>query len=113
MAITTNTTRSMSKSSTVLGVKCEATQKNLDKMLKDAGCKGSVRKVMVPIPVIPGVKDDVFFIGINGVKFYFQRGKSAQVPEPVLKQGINCGLFPEDYMDMFPAARTAKTTDKE
>ena len=37
MAITTNTTRSMSKSSTVHGVKCEATQKNFDKMLKDAG----------------------------------------------------------------------------
>ena len=113
MAITTNTTKSMSKSSTVLGVKCDATQKNLDKMCKDAGCKGTVRKVTVPIPIIPGVKDDVFFIGINGVKFYFQRGKSAKVPEPVMKQGINCGLFPEDYMDLFPDAKTTKTTDKE
>ena len=113
MAITTNTTKSMSKSSTVLGVKCEATQKNLDKMCKDAGCKGAVKKALVPIPMIPGVKDDVFFIGINGVKFYFQRGKSAQVPEPVLKQGINCGLFPVEYMDMLPADKASKTTDKE
>ena len=109
MAITTNTTKTLSKSSTVLGVKCEATQKNLDKMLKDMGCKGVVKKVMLPIPTVPGVKDDVFFIGINGVKFYFQRGKSAYVPEPVLKQGINCGLFPPEYMDMLPAAKTAKT----
>ena len=109
MAITTNTTKTLSKSSTVLGVKCEATQKNLDKMLKDAGCKGAVRKILIPVPTIPGVKDDVFFIGINGVKFYFQRGKSAHVPEPVLKQGVNCGLFPAEYLDMLPAAKTAKT----
>lgn len=113
MAITTNTTKSMSKSSTVLGPKCEATQKNLEKMCKDAGCKGAVKKALVPIPMIPGVKDDVFFVGINGIKFYFQRGKSAYVPEPVLEQGVNCGLFPPEYMDLLPAAKAAKTTEKE
>ena len=110
MAITTNTTKSLSKASTVLGVKCEATQKNLDKLCRDAGCKGTVKKALVPIPNIPGIKDDVIYIGINGAKFYFQRGKSAYVPEPVLKQGINCGLFPPEYMDMLPAA---KMTNKE
>lgn len=109
MAITTNTTRSLSRSSTVLGVKCEATQKNLEKLCRDAGCKGTVKKALVPIPALPGVKDDVFFIAINGAKFYFQRGKSAYVPEPVLKQGIACGLFPEEYLDMIPAAKTTKT----
>ena len=109
MAITTNTTKSMSKASTVLGVKCEATQKNLDKLCRDAGCEGTVKKVLVPIPASHGVKDDVIFIAINGAKFYFQCGKSAYVPEPVLMQGVNCGLFPEAYLDMIPATKTTKS----
>lgn len=108
MAITTNTTKSLSRTSTVLGGKCEATQKNLDKLCKDAGCEGTVKKALIPIPLIPGCKDDVAFISINGAKFYFQRGKSAYVPEPVLMQGINCGIFPPEYADMLPATRTTK-----
>ena len=111
MAITTNTTKSLSKSSTVLGVKCEATQKNLDKLCKDAGCKGTVKKVNVPIPSMPGVKDDVIFIAINGAKFYFQRGKSAKVPEVVLEQGVNCGLFPPEYLDLIPGSKTTESKE--
>ena len=105
MAITTNTTRTLERSSTVLAPKCEATQKNMDKLLADAGVKTKVKKVMVPIPNIPGIKDDVFFVGINGAKFYFQRGKSAYVPEPVMRQAVDCGLLDENYMDLYKTTK--------
>lgn len=105
MAITTNTKKTIERTSTVLAPKCEATQKNMDKLLRDAGCKGSVKKVMIPIPTVPGQKDDVIFTAINGAKFYFQRGKAVQVPEPVMQQMVNCGLFPKEYMDMYKPAK--------
>lgn len=105
MAITTNTKKTIERTSTVLAPKCEATQKNMDKLLRDAGCKGAVKKVMIPIPTIPGQKDDVIFTAINGAKFYFQRGKAVQVPEPVMQQMVNCGLFPKEYMDMYKTAK--------
>lgn len=101
MGITTNTTRSLERSSTVLAPKCEETQKNMDKLLAQAGCTGRTKKVLIPIPTIPGQKDDVIFTAINGAKFYFQRGKAVQVPEPVMQQMVNCGLFPKEYMDMY------------
>ena len=101
MAITTNTKRTLDKTSTVLAPKCEETQKNMDALLKKAGCKAAVKKVLIPIPTVPGLKDDVIFTAINGAKFYFQRGKAVQVPEPVMQQMVNCGLFPKEYMDMY------------
>lgn len=107
MAITTNTKRTLERTSTVLAPKCEATQKNMDKLLKNMGCKGAVKKTLIPIPSIPGQKDDVIFVGINGAKFYFQRGKTVLVPEPVMQHMVNCGLFQKEYMDMYKAA-TAK-----
>lgn len=105
MAITTNTKRTLERTSTVLAPKCEETQKNMDKLLKNAGCKGVVKKVLIPIPTIPGEKDDVIFTAINGAKFYFQRGKAVQVPEPVMQQMVNCGMFPKEYMDMYKTAK--------
>lgn len=105
MAITTNTTRTLERASTALAPKCEATQKNMDKLLKDAGCTGNVKKKLIPIPQIPGVKDDVIFVGMNGAKFYFQRGKTVYVPEPVMKQAVNCGLFDASYLDMYKTTK--------
>ena len=78
-----NTKKTVERASTVLGKKCEATQKNLDKLMADAGIGGG-RKVKMAIPVIPGSRDDVIFAGLNGVKFYFLRGAQAEVPEAVL-----------------------------
>ena len=107
MAITTNTRRTLEKESTALAPKCEATQKNMDKLLKDAGCKMTVKKVRIPLPVVPGDKSDVIMAQINGAKFYFQRGKAVYVPEPVMQLWVDCGKFPAEYMDMY------KTTAKE
>ena len=107
MAITTNTKKTVDRASTVLAPKCEETQKNMDTLLKKAGCKAPFKKVMIPIPTIPGQKDDVIFTAINGANFYFQRGKAVDVPEVVMQQMVNCNLFPKEYMDMY------KTTTKE
>ena len=91
MALTTNTTKTVSKSSTVLGGKCEATQKNMAKLMQEAGCP-QAKKVKTMIPNIPGCKDDVVTVGLNGTTFYFLRGKSVEVPEPVLEIMQNCGM---------------------
>ena len=32
------------------------------------------------LPNIPGLKDDVVFCGVNGVKFYFMRGQTVEMP---------------------------------
>ena len=105
MAITTNTRKTVDRASTVLAPKCEATQNNMDALLKKAGCKGAVKKVLIPIPTIPGQKDDVIFTAINGAKFYFQRGKAVYIPEPVMQQMVNCRMFPKEYMDMYKTAK--------
>ena len=91
MALTTNTTKTVSKASTALGGKCEATAKNMAKMMADAGCPDA-KKVKTMIPNLPGSKDDVVTVGLNGVSFYFLRGKSVEVPEPVLEIMHNCGI---------------------
>lgn len=87
----TNTSKTIGKVSTVLGGKCEETQKNMAKLMKDAGYEGA-KKVKVRIPYIPGSKDDVVFVGVNGAKFYFLRGETAEIPEPLLETMHNCGL---------------------
>ena len=105
MAITTNTRRTLDRASTVLAKNCEETQKNMDALLKKMGCKGAVKKVLIPIPLIPGDKNDVIFTQINGAIFRFQRGKTSYVPEPVMQHMVNCGLFPADYMNMYKTAK--------
>lgn len=87
-----NTTKTLEKTSTVLCGKCDATQKNMEKLMREAGCAGAkMEKVM--IPQIPGCKDDVVFAGLNGVSFYFMRGKSVQMPEPVKEILKNAGVI--------------------
>ncbi len=87
-----NTTKTLEKTSTVLCGKCDATQKNMEKLMREAGCAGAkLEKVM--IPQIPGCKDDVVFAGLNGVSFYFMRGKSVQMPEPVKEILKNAGVI--------------------
>lgn len=77
-----NTTKTIEKTSNVLGKRCEETEKNLTKMMKEAGCE-TYRSVNVTLPLVPGSKDDVVFVGLNGVSFYFLRGKSVKMPEPL------------------------------
>ena len=92
MAITTNTTKTVSRTSTALGVKCEETIKNMAKLMKEAGC-ADAKKVKTLVPNIPGSKDDVVTVGLNGAMFYFMRGKSVDIPEPVLEIMTNCNLI--------------------
>ena len=73
----TNTTTTMKKTSVVLAGKCAKTQASLKKLMSDA--------------LAPGSKDDVVFAGLNGVSFYFQRGKTVEMPAAVAEILKNCG----------------------
>lgn len=90
MAIKTNTTQTINRSSSVLAAKCEATQKNLKKLCANAGCAEDEKIMTVAIPMLPGSKDDVVYAGLNGVDFYFQRGETVKMPECVYLQLKNC-----------------------
>ena len=90
MAIRTNTTRTIDKASSALAAKCEATQKNMDKLTAQAGCAGcSMEKVTLPLA--PGSSDDVQYVGLNGADFYFMRGRQVEMPAPVVEILKNTG----------------------
>lgn len=90
MAIKTNTTKNVNKSSEALANKCEATQKNMAKLVERAGCKDA-KMIKTVLPNLPGSSDDVQYVGLNGVDFYFKRGESVNMPEPVAEILKNCG----------------------
>ena len=85
-----NTTSSITKASTVLLGKCEKTKENMKQLMRDAGCE-TYKTGKTMIPLIPGSGDDVVFVGLNGVGFYFLRGKTVDVPEPLVEILTNCG----------------------
>ena len=85
-----NTTSSIAKASTVLLGKCEKTKENMKQLMRDAGCE-TYKTVKTMIPLIPGSGDDVVFVGLNGVGFYFLRGKTVDAPEPLVEILTNCG----------------------
>ena len=88
--INLNTTQSVKKTSTALGEKCDSTKKNMKKLMLTAGVAES-KTVKTMIPRIPGSDDDVVFVGLNGVKFYFRRGESIEMPEQILEILQNTG----------------------
>ena len=90
MAITTNTTKSIKKASSVLSPKCEATKKNMAALAKKAGIK-TPEMVTTLVPKIPGSDDDVLFVGLNGISFYFMRGESAEMPKELVELLKNTG----------------------
>jgi len=90
MAVKMNTTQTVEKTSSALLGKCEATKKNMKSLMEKAGCKDN-EMVKVFLPLIPGCKDDVAFVGLNGVSFYFLRGKTVEMPEAVAKILKNTG----------------------
>lgn len=90
MAIKTNTTKTIERTSSALAVKCEMTEKNMDKLMAQAGCAGC-RKEKVLLPLVPGSKDDVQYVGLNGVDFYFMRGRSVEMPAPLVEILKNTG----------------------
>lgn len=87
-----NTTKTLERTSTVLGSKCEATQANMEKLMREAGCAGA-KLVDAVIPMAPGSKDDVIFVGLNGVGFYFKRAAKVKMPEPVREILKNTGAM--------------------
>ena len=78
-----NTTTSIKRASTVLGKRCEETKKNMAALAKKVYGKAAVEMEKVPIPNIPGMKDDVLFAAVNGVKFYFMRGETVDMPKAI------------------------------
>lgn len=93
MALNTNTSTSIKKTSNVLGYECEKTKNNLTKLLTNAGVKDAakVEKVKTTIPMIPGSEDDVEFVGLNGIGFYFKRGELIDMPKPLFDILHNAG----------------------
>ena len=87
-----NTTKSMENTSTALAGKCGETLKNMNRLLADAGCAGC-RRIETMLPLVPGSRDDVIFVGLNGVGFYFMRGQRVQMPEPLLEILQNTGVL--------------------
>ena len=90
MAIRTNTSKTIERASSALLGKCRETEKNMDKLLAQAGCEGCAKEKVL-LPVIPGCRDDVVFVGLNGVSFYFLRGKSVEMGAPVAEILRNTG----------------------
>lgn len=86
-----NTTTSITKASTALGDKCEATKKNMDKLAKELYKDGEVKMENVNVPHIPGLKDDVIFAQVNGVQFWFKRGDKVKMPVAVAEMLRDCG----------------------
>ena len=86
-----NTITSMKMASSVLKDKCEATKANIKKMMTQAGVVETYKTVKVNIPKIPGEGDDVQFIGLNGVSFYFMKGETIDMPEPLYNLLRDCG----------------------
>lgn len=93
MATKTNTSKSVNKLSEAMAEALEYTQKNMTKLLTKAGVKNAanVEKVKTYIPMIPGSKDDVEFVGMNGMPFYFKRGESIDLPKPLFDILHDCG----------------------
>lgn len=91
MAIQTNTTKSINRTSNALGKACDKTQKEIKKLMLQAGCAEDTKIEKVTLPMIPGSKDDVVYVGLNCVDFYFRRGESVQMPTPVANILRNTG----------------------
>lgn len=87
-----NTTKSIKKTSTVLADEIEKTKANMKKLMAAAGAP-EYKTVRIFIPMIPGSDDDVVFVGLNGVKFYFMRGQTIEVPDRICTQLHNCGVI--------------------
>ena len=86
------TSKTLEKTSTALSGKCEETEKNLARLMAEAGC-AEYRSVTTSIPMIPGSRDDVVYVGLNGVRFYFMRGRTIKMPEPLLDILRNAGVM--------------------
>lgn len=85
-----NTTTTIKKASSVLADKCEATLKEMAQRMKKAGVEEyKSTKVLIPRAMNSG--DDVLFVALNGVRFYFKRGTTVSMPDPLAEILQNTG----------------------
>lgn len=85
-----NTTQTMERASTALRGKCKETAREMKKRMSEAGCP-QYETENVTLTAIPGCKDDVVFVGLNGVGFYFLRGQEVAMPKPLAEILRNTG----------------------
>lgn len=90
MAIRTNTTQTVERASSALLGKCQETEKNMAQLMAKAGCAGA-KTQSVTLPLTPGSRDDVLYVGLNSANFYFLRGKRYEMPEPLVEILKNTG----------------------
>lgn len=88
-----NTSKSIEKTSTALAPKCEATIKNMKTLLAKAGVNGDYKTTKVLIPRAVNSGDDVLYIGLNGIGFWFKRNTSVNMPDPLLEIMQNTGMI--------------------
>ena len=86
----TTTTSSIKKASTVLSGKCKETEEKMKQKMQRAGCE-EYKRQRVLIPRARDEGDDVLMVGLNGEKFYFLRGQSISMPEPLAEILVNTG----------------------
>ncbi len=85
-----NTTRTMERTSTVLSEACAKTLEQMKRRMAEAGCP-EYETVHTVIPLTPGSRDDVAFVGLNGVGFHFMRGQAVDLPVPLANILKNAG----------------------
>jgi hypothetical protein len=83
----------MKKASTVLGGRIAATKKNIKKMMADAGCPEYKTVKVLFSNVAAASGDDVVTLGLNGIVFYFKRGESVDLPQPLAEIASNCYMI--------------------
>ena len=86
----TTTTSSIKKASTELSGKCKETEEKMKQKMQRAGC-AEYKSQRVLIPRARDEGDDVLMVGLNGEKFYFLRGQSISMPDPLAEILVNTG----------------------
>jgi len=88
----TTTTNNVGKASNVLGERCKKTTENMKAKMERAGCK-EYKTQRVLLPRARDDSDDVITVGLNGEMFYFLRGQSVNMPEPLCEILTNTGMI--------------------
>ena len=88
----TTNSKNIKKASNVLMEKIQRTEAEMKKKMARAGVEEyKTVKVMVPKTINEG--DDVLMIGLNGEPFHFLRGKTVNMPEPLVMIMENTGIM--------------------
>jgi len=88
--MSTTNTKNFTKASEALEGKIKKTEKEMKKKMADAGVP-EYKTVKVLVPRSINQNDDVLTIGLNGEQFYFLRGTSVNMPEPLVEILQNTG----------------------